>query len=119
MLLKAHFLSTEERQVNIFWATNNYADWGAGYQYADPITIEAVTGGNGGVIRSRAVKSREMQQRCNREMAEVFTPSWLCNKQNNLIDNARFGRENVFNTEIDNADGSHSWNPPGCSVRIR
>jgi hypothetical protein len=42
-------------------------------------------------------------------MAEVFTPSWICNKQNNLVDDAWFGRENVFNTEIDTPDGSHSW----------
>jgi hypothetical protein len=33
-------------------------------------------------------------------MAEVFTPSWICNAQNNLIDNAWFGKRNVFNTEI-------------------
>ena len=52
-----------------------------------------------------------MQQQRSREMAEVFTPSWICNKQNNLIDNAWFGRENVFNVEIDNPDGSHSWIP--------
>lgn len=110
-LLKDHTLSTETQQVNIFWATNNYADMGAGYQYGDQITIEAITGNNGEVIKPRAVKSREMQQQRSREMAEVFTPSWICNKQNNLVDNAWFGRENVFNTEIDNPDGSHSWIP--------
>ena len=42
-------------------------------------------------------------------MAEVFTPLWICNAQNNLIDDAWFGRKNVFNTEIANKDGSHSW----------
>jgi len=29
--------------------------------------------------------------------AEVFTPSWVCNEQNNLIDEQWFGRKNVFN----------------------
>lgn len=111
MLLKDHTLSTEDCQINIFWATNNYADLGAGYQYNDQITIEAITGKNGEIIKPRAVKSREMQQQRSREMAEVFTPSWICNKQNNLIDNAWFGRENVFNVEVDNLDGSHSWIP--------
>ena len=106
-LLKDHTLSTEAQQVNIFWATNNYADMGVGYQYGDQITIETITGNNGEVIKPRAVKSREMQQQRSREMAEVFTPSLICNKQNNLVDNAWFGRENVFNTEIDNPDGSH------------
>ncbi len=110
-LLKDHTLNTEECQVNIFWATNNYADLGAGYQYADQITVESITGTHGNIIKPRAVKSREMQQQRSREMAEVFTPSWICNKQNNLVDNLWFGRENVFNTEVDNPDGSHSWIP--------
>ncbi|MDY4951366.1 MAG: restriction endonuclease subunit M, partial [Prevotella sp.] len=34
-------------------------------------------------------------------MAEVFTPCWVCNAQNNLIDDAWFGRTGVFNTEND------------------
>lgn len=110
-LLKDHTLSTEEQQANIFWATDNYADLGAGCQYADPITVESITGKNGNVIKPRAVKSREMQQQRSREMAEVFTPSWICNKQNNLVDSAWFGRDNVFNTEVDALDGSHSWIP--------
>lgn len=109
ILLKDHTLSTDECQVNIFWATNNYADRGEGYQYADQITIEAITGANGNTIVPRAVKSRATQQQRSREMAEVFTPSWICNKQNNLVDNVWFGCEGVFNTEVDNPDGSHSW----------
>ena len=109
LLLKDQTLSTEDCQINIFWATSNYADLGVGYQYGDQITLEAITGKNGEIIKPRAVKSREMQQQRSREMAEVFTPSWICNKQNNLVDNAWFGRENVFNTEVDNPDGSHSW----------
>ena len=108
-LLKDQTLSTDECQVNIFWATDNYADRGKGYQYGDQITIEAITGSNGNVIVPRSVKSREQQQQRSREMAEVFTPSWICNKQNNLVDNAWFGREGIFNTEVDNIDGSHSW----------
>ncbi len=32
-------------------------------------------------------------------MAEVFTPSWICNQQINLIDEDWFGRTGVFNTE--------------------
>ncbi len=108
-LLKDHTLSTDTEQVNIFWATDNYADRGEGFQYGDQINIEAITGANGNIIVPRAVKSREQQQQRSREMAEVFTPSWICNKQNNLVDNSWFGREGVFNTEVDNPDGSHSW----------
>lgn len=108
-LLKDHTLSSKDKQVNIFWATDNYAHRGEGYQYNDPITIKAITGENGNVIVPRALKSRATQQRRSREMAEVFTPSWICNSMNNLVDNAWFGREGVFNQEIDNPDGTHTW----------
>ena len=46
-------------------------------------------------------KSKKEQQSRIKNKAEVFTPSWICNKQNNLVDNAWFGRENVFNKEIE------------------
>ncbi len=113
ILLKDHTTKS-----NIFWATDNYSDRGEGYQYSDPITIEAISGENGAVIIPRALKSRQQQQQRSREMAEVFTPSWICNKQNNLIDNAWFGRENVFNTEIDDPDGSHSWIPSSGKIEF-
>lgn len=96
---------------NIFWATDSYAHLGNGFQYKDAITIDHIIDNNEKIIRPRAVKSRETQQQRSRKMAEVFTPSWICNKQNNLIDNSWFCRENVFNTEVDNIDESHSWVP--------
>lgn len=71
-LLKDHTLSTKECQVNIFWATDNYADRGEGYQYSDKITVESITGDNGNIIVPRALKSRQQQQQRSREMAEDF-----------------------------------------------
>lgn len=94
---------------NIFWATSDYEYLGIGYEYNSPITTELITGNNGTVIMPRVKKEKLLQQNRVRGMAEVFTPSWICNKQNNLIDNAWFGQENVFNAEIDNSDGSHTW----------
>lgn len=105
MLLKDH-----TTQNNIFWATDDYAYRGKGYQYNDPITIDAITGNNGYMIIPRALKTQEQQRQRSREMAEVFTPAWVCNKQNNLVDNAWFMKEGVFNTEIDDSNGTHSWN---------
>ena len=91
---------------NIFWATNDYEERGEGYAYDSEITIESITGENDGVIKPRVLKSKENQTDRSKEMAEVFTPSWVCNAQNNLIDNAWFGRENVFNVEnVEN----HTW----------
>jgi len=57
----------------------------------------------------RVKKDKLLQQIRVRDMAEVFTPLWICNAQNNFIDEAWFGRKNVFNTEIVNPDGFHSW----------
>jgi len=116
--LLATLLNDHTTQGNIFWATDNYADRGPGYQFSDQITVEAITGANDGVIVPRALKSRQQQQQRSREMAEVFTPSWICNKQNNLIDNAWFGREGVFNTEIDNPDGTHTWQPTEGKIQF-
>jgi hypothetical protein len=48
----------------------------------------------------RVHKDKLLQLSRSKEMAEVFTPSWICNAQNNLVDNSWFGRDNVFNTEI-------------------
>lgn len=94
---------------NIFWATGNYQGLGNGYEFSSPILPQLITGDNGDVIMPRVQKDKQMQLSRVREMAEVFTPSWICNAQNNLIDNAWFGRGNVFNHEILNADGSHCW----------
>ncbi len=93
---------------NIFWATDSYAHLGEGFGFDDEITIEHITGENGRIIQPRAVKDAQVQTRRAKRMAEVFTPSWICNAQNNLVDNEWFGRTDVFNTEH---AGSHSWTP--------
>lgn len=82
---------------NIFWATNDYEELGDGYNFVDEITIEIITGSNEGVIKPRVLKSKENQKGRAQKMAEIFTPSWICNAQINLVDNDWFGREGVFN----------------------
>jgi hypothetical protein len=96
-------------QKNIFWATDNYQNLGNGYGYSSPILPELVTGEHGNVIMPRVKKDKDLQQTRVRDMAEVFTPSWICNAQNNLVDDTWFGKKNVFNEEITKAKGSHSW----------
>ncbi|ETD18793.1 MULTISPECIES: Eco57I restriction-modification methylase domain-containing protein [Prevotellaceae] len=71
---------------NIFWATDSYADYGKGYEWHAPITIEAITGSHGNVIMPRTMKSRDEQLRRSRQMAEVFTPLWLVRKMNHVAD---------------------------------
>lgn len=101
-------LQDHTTQKNIFWATDNYQVLGKGYQYDSEIIPESISGKNGEVIMPRVKKNKELQQARIREMAEVFTPSWICNAQNNLIDNAWFGKENVFNIEIRKAE-TNTW----------
>ena len=108
-LLKDHTTSRGDAVCNIFWATSDYERLGAGYGYNDPILPELITGGNGQVIMPRILKHRDTQSARVRDMAEVFTPSWVCNAQNNLIDEAWFGRKDVFNTEYTSEDGTHGW----------
>jgi len=84
---------------NIIWATDNYAYRGEGFFSQQPMTIKAITGKFGKVIRPRIEKSKKEQQYRIRDKAEVFTPSWICNKQNNLVDNSWFGRKDIFNVE--------------------
>ena len=113
-LLTAHpnvlekLLLDHTTRKNIFWATDSYSDLGEGYQFDDPITVERITGRNGRVIQPRAVKEATVQTQRAKDMAEVFTPAWICNAQNNLLDEAWFGRQNVFNAECQE---THTWTP--------
>lgn len=89
---------------NILWATDNYEGLGFLYNSNKPILPTLITGNNGEVIKPRIKKTKEEQLLRIRGKAEVFTPSWVCNCQNNLVDEAWFGFKNVFNTE-----GEKSW----------
>ena len=90
---------------NIIWATHDYEKRDAGYRFGDVIRVEAITGENNHIIMPRISKALQQQRSRSQVMAEVFTPSWVCNAQNNLIDDAWFGRAGVFNTENDD----NSW----------
>lgn len=62
---------------NILWCTHDYESKGEGYQYADEIRPELITGDNCSIIRPRVLKSKEKQSDRVKDMAEVFTPSWV------------------------------------------
>ena len=78
---------------NILWTTEDYFPIDSKSQ----IQISQIIGVNEGRIKPRTQKLKEEQQTRTRNKAEVFTPSWICNEQNNLIDEAWFGRKNIFN----------------------
>ena len=97
---------------NIIWATDMYvAKFGEDYSFSNEIKVEQITGDFGEVIKPRAVKPKEEQEFRVKDKAEVFTPSWICNAQNNLVEEAWFGRKDVFNTVVTADDGSQRWEP--------
>lgn len=83
---------------NIMWCTKDYESYGPLYDEHAQIQVELITGRFSNVIQPRAAKSKAIQEQRIKKRAEVFTPSWICNEQNNQIDEAWFGRPNVFNT---------------------
>ena len=62
---------------NILWCTHDYESKGEGYQYADEIRRELITGEHGTIIRPRVLKSKAEQSDRVKDMAEVFTPAWV------------------------------------------
>lgn len=87
--------------AHIIWATDNYKDLGPDYAENRQITVKSITGKHGNVIQPRVRKTKEEQQSRSRDRGEVFTPSWICNAQNNLVDDKWFGRKGVFNKETE------------------
>ncbi len=102
-------LFDQTSKKNIFWATDNYKVLGNEYSFFSYILPELITGKNGNVIMPRVKKDKQTQQTRSKNMAEVFTPSWLCNSQNNLIDNKWFNSENNFNFELIEDNGLRTW----------
>lgn len=97
-------LSDHSSNKNIVWATKHYWRHGKGFRENEQIRKELITGRNSSIIKPRVNKSLSDKKKRSKDNAEVFTPSWVCNKQNNIIDDSWFGYQNAFNCE----DGE-SW----------
>lgn len=102
-------LFDQTTQRNIIWATSDYANYGSGYQEKDEIAANHISGSHCDFIQPRMGKAVQDQASRTKQKAEVFTPCWICNAQNNLVDAQWFGRESVFNT-LDPLD-SQVWHP--------
>ena len=93
---------------NLIWATDDYAGRGKGFAARDEIQVGQIIDKSHPVIRPRVDKATEEQRKRVEKRAEVFTPSWICNKQNNLVDAAWFNwnkqNSSPFNTEVDKFD---------------
>ncbi|MCR5105726.1 MAG: restriction endonuclease subunit M [Eubacterium sp.] len=92
---------------NIIFATNAYIDRIPPMNEKTHITTDLLfINNNDNIIQPRVAKTLEQQAERTRKKAEVFTPSWICNKMNNHCDTEWFGRENVFNIE-----NEQTWEP--------
>jgi hypothetical protein len=98
-------LFDQNTKSNLIWGTDDYESQGSGYGPRDPINYLYIINPNK-IIRPRYLKSFSEQRNRSREMAEVFTPPWIVNKQNNLVDEQWTGKKNPFNVENDSG-----WTP--------
>ena len=71
---------------NIFWATHDYEVLGSEYDYHSEILPHLITGEHGMVVRPRVLKSKEEQTDRVKDMAEVFTPSWVVKMMVDYVD---------------------------------
>jgi hypothetical protein len=98
-----NLLKDRTTRKNIIWATDDYEYLGVDYDAQCEITIPQITGIHSKIIQPRILKAKKHQTNRTRDKAEVFTPSWICNEQNNLVDEQWFGRKNVFNISSNNS----------------
>jgi len=96
---------------NIIWATTDYSLLGEDYSPSKEILPQLITDRCSKLIQPRIAKACGQQTQRTKEKAEVFTPAWVCNEQNNLIDEAWFGRKDIFNISMD-----HGWRLIGGKV---
>ena len=87
-------LQDKTTKKNIIFATDAYES--IGYSSTSEILPERIVNMD---LLPRVEKELMRQQARTRAKAEVFTPSWVCNKMNNHCDEEWFGRPDVFNKE--------------------
>ena len=95
-------LKDKTTKQNIIFATSVYSTDENPIKETDQMTETILRGFNSCEIQPRVLKSQEQQQERTRAKAEVFTPSWICNKMNNHCDEEWFGRSGIFNIELEN-----------------
>lgn len=87
ILLIDRTMSTPKKKKNIIWANENYVKFcSKAYAATAQVLPELVTGPMGNIIRPRALKSKEMQKERTKSKGEVFTPTWIVKKQNDVVE---------------------------------
>ncbi|MBQ7252264.1 MAG: restriction endonuclease subunit M [Kiritimatiellae bacterium] len=102
---------------NLLWATDDYAARGPGFGANDEMHLRQIADAGNPVIRPRVDKNAAEQRQRAVRRAEIFTPSWICNKQNNLVDAAWFGWKKPASSPF-NAEKGTSWKTTSHPVRF-
>lgn len=71
---------------NIIWATDSYTVLGKEFFPEEPIKLNLVANGASELLKPRAAKLKHDQEARTRDRAEVFTPTWVIKKQNDLVE---------------------------------
>lgn len=79
-------LKDRTTKKNIVWATRSYELLGEGFGPSDCITSSRITGNYAHLIQPRSEKSKYEQKNRTKIRAEVFTPTWLVEKQNGQVE---------------------------------
>lgn len=97
--LVRRLLQDKTTRKNIMFASDSYADYGAGYRDNSQMTEGVLLGFDSCDIQPRVYKAASEQTERTRKRAEVFTPAWIVNLMNNYCDAEWFGRPDVFNRQ--------------------
>lgn len=97
----ARLLVDKSTGKNIIFATDTYTEQHPNITARTPMTEEILLGLHSLDIQPRVLKAKVAQELRTKSKAEVFTPSWICNKMNNICDAEWFGREDVFTVETE------------------
>lgn len=96
-------LKDQTTRKNIVWATDTYEAFYDNIKKENQMILnETIKLIDDGIMLPRIMKTKEQQEKRTKHKAEVYTPSWICNKMNNYCDEQWFNRKNVFN--IENSD---------------
>lgn len=108
-----YLLKDKTTGENIIFATTEYAEVDSSIGVETPMSVILLYSTLAGMIKPRVEKSTEQRRKRTKSKAEVFTPSWICNKMNNYCDAEWFGRPDVFNVEVEK-----DWIPTTAHIQF-
>ena len=79
-------LKDRTTKKNIIWASDSYFGMGKEFSPESCINGKWITNGGSALVQPRIKKHIVLQKERTKDKAEVFTPTWIVKKQNDLIE---------------------------------